>query len=266
MAGMIKLALVTGASSGIGKAFAQRLAAEGYDLVVVGRQADRLDELAASLSTVTVRAVVADLSTDAGVDAVSEICAAESLSMLVNNAGVAHYMPLAELPAEKAGELIHVKVVAPTMLTRAAVGGMQARGQGVIINVAGMIAFSGPAPHAQMPRRAVYAGTLAHLVAMSQTLHAELEGTGVTVQVLCPGVVATQFHERQGLDLSSVARMSAQDVVTASLRGLELGEVVCAPGVEDARLLDAIAQADLAAFAAQSPELASRYRTKEALH
>jgi short-subunit dehydrogenase len=136
---------------------------------------------------------------------------------------------------------------------------MQARGEGTIINVAGMIAFSGPAPQSVMPRRAVYAGTLAYLVAMSQTLHAELEGTGVRVQVLCPGVVATEFHTRQGMDLSAVPRMSAQDVVTAGLRGLELGEVVCAPGVEDAGLLTAVFDADLAAFGGQSPQLATRY-------
>ena len=95
---------------------------------------------------------------------------------------------------------------------------------------------------------------------MSQTLQAELEGTGVTVQVVCPGVVATEFHQRQGLDLSAVPRMSAEDVVTASLRGLELGEVVCAPGVERADLLEAVFQADLAAFGAQAPHLAQRYR------
>ncbi|WP_415854905.1 SDR family NAD(P)-dependent oxidoreductase [Sinomonas sp. G460-2] len=257
---MSKLALVTGATSGIGRAFAERLAADGYDLVIVGRRAERLEEFATTHPEVAVRTVAADLSTPEGIDAVAEICAAEPLTMLVNNAGVAHYMPLAELPAEKAAELVSVKVLAPTMLTRAAVGGMQARGEGTIINVAGMIAFGGPAPHAQMPRRAVYGGSLAYLVAMSQTLSAELEGTGVTVQVVCPGVVATEFHERQGLDLSMVPRMSAADVVTASLRGLELGETVCAPGVENAQLLDEVFNADLAAFGAQSPDLATRYR------
>ena len=76
----------------------------------------------------------------------------------------------------------------------------------------------------------------------------------------CPGVVATEFHQRQGLDLSAVPRMSADDVVTASLRGLELGEVVCAPGVERSDLLEAVFQADLAAFGAQAPQLAERYR------
>ena len=257
---MSKLALVTGASSGIGWAFAQRLAADGYDLVAVGRRLDRLKELAASLAGVQIEPLAADLSTDEGVDTVARVCATQPLTMLVNNAGVAHYMPIAGLPADKARELVHVKVVAPTMLIRAAVPGMVARGAGTIVNVAGMIAFSGPSQQAQLPRRAVYAGTLAHLVAMTQVLHEELKPEGLQLQVLCPGVVATEFHVRQGLDLSAVPRMSAEDVVTASLRGLELGEVVCAPGVEDASLLDAVSRADLAAFAAQSPQLAKRYR------
>jgi short-subunit dehydrogenase len=258
---MTKLALVTGASSGIGAAFATRLAADGYDLVAVGRRVDRLEALAASLAHVNVQTLTADLSTDDGVDLVAEVCASQPITMLVNNAGVAHYMPIAQLPADKARELTHVKVVAPTMLIRAAVPGMVERGGGTIINVAGMIAFSGPAPQEQLPRRAVYAGALAHLVTMTQVLHEELAGEGLRFQVVCPGVVATEFHERQGLDLSAVPRMSADDVVTASLRGLELGEVVCAPGVEDASLLAAVFQADLAAFAAQSPQLAKRYRT-----
>jgi len=257
-----RLALVTGASSGIGRAFARRLGADGYDLVIVGRRRDRLEELVAALPNVKVRPLVADLGTDAGVETVAEICAGEALTMLVNNAGVAHYMPFIALPADKASELLHVKVVAPTMLARAAAPGMVARGEGTIINVSGMLAFSGPAPIEQLPlRRAVYTGALAHIVALSQALHEELKSHGLRIQALCPGVVATEFHERQGLDLSSMPRMSADDVVTASLRGLALGEVVCAPGVERSDLLDAVFNADLAAFAAQSPQLAQRYRT-----
>jgi short-subunit dehydrogenase len=228
--------------------------------VIVGRREERLAEFADGHPEVKVRIVAADLSTREGVDRVAGICATVPLTLLVNNAGVAHYMPLAGLPAGKAAELMNVKVLAPTMLARATVAGMQERGAGTIVNVAGMIAFSGPAPRSQMSRRAVYAGTLAYLVAMSQTLSAELEGTGVAVQVVCPGVVATEFHERQGLDLSAVPRMSADDVVTAGLRGLQLGETVCAPGVEDTSLLDAVFQADLAAFGGQSRQLAGRYR------
>ena len=260
--GRTRLALITGASSGIGRAFARRLGADGYDLVLVARRRDRLEELVAALPNVKVRPLVADLGTDAGVEAVADVCASEELTMLVNNAGVAHYMPFIELPADKANELLHVKVVAPTMLARAAAPGMVARAEGTIINVSGMLAFSGPAPIEKLPlRRAVYTGTLAHIVALSQALHEELKSHGLRIQALCPGVVATEFHERQGLDLSAVPRMSADDVVTASLRGLAIGEVVCAPGVERSELLDAVFKADLAAFAAQAPQLAGRYRT-----
>jgi len=260
--GSRRLALVTGASSGIGRAFAQRLGAEGYDLVVVGRRRERLEELVTSLPDVKVDPLVADLASDAGIEAVADVCTRRPLTMLVNNAGVAHYMSFLELPADKAAELLHVKVVAPTMLARAAAPGMVARGGGTIINVSGMLAFSGPVPGERLPlRRAVYTGTLAHSVALSQALHEELKSQGVVVQALCPGVVATEFHERQGLDLSAVPRMSAGDVVTASLRGLALGEVVCAPGVERPDLLEAVFSSDIAAFAAQSPQLAQRYRT-----
>ena len=255
------LALVTGASAGIGRAFAQRLGAKGYDLLVAGRRRDRLDELVAALPDVQVRPLVADLGTDTGVAAVAEVCATEPLTMLINNAGVAYYMPFAELPAGQAAELLHVKVVAPTMLARAAVPGMVARSGGTIINVSGMLAFSGPASLEQLPlRRAVYTGALAYTLALSQAMHEELKAQGLRVQVLCPGVVATEFHERQGLDLSAVPRMSPDDVVTASLRGLELGEVVCAPGVDRSGLLDAVFHADLTAFEAQAPHLAARYQ------
>jgi uncharacterized protein len=259
---MPALALVTGASSGIGRAFAERLAHDGYDLIVVGRRRDRLDALATSLPGVAVQVVVADLSTDAGIESIAELCAAQPVAMLVNNAGVAHYMPLADLPPATARELLFVKTIAPTLLTRAALPGMIERGSGTIINVAGMIAFSGPAPAAApQGQRAVYAGTLASTVAMTQTLHAELAGTGVIVHVVCPGIVATEFHSVQGMDLSALPRMAAEDVVTAALAGIALGEVVSAPGVEDYALVEAVFGADLAAFGGQSPQLASRYRS-----
>ncbi|WP_432841430.1 SDR family NAD(P)-dependent oxidoreductase [Dactylosporangium sp. CA-092794] len=261
---MPPLALVTGASSGIGNAFARRLASDGHDLIAVGRRKDRLDSLAASLPTTHVQVVVADLATDEGVQTVAALAASQPLSVLVNNAGVAHYMPFHELPAAKARELMHVKVTAPTVLTRAAVPGMIDRQAGTVINVAGMLAFSGPAP-AAAPRaqRAIYTGTLAYTVAMTQTLHAELEHTGVRVHVVCPGIVATEFHEIQGMDLSAVPRMTADDVVTATLAGIELGETVIAPGVEDYSLIEHIFDADLAAFGNQSPRLASRYHQQQ---
>lgn len=255
------LALVTGASSGIGRAFALRLATEGYDIIAVGRQQDRLDALSDAVPEANFLSVVADLASDDGVRVVAEICALEPLSLLVNNAGVAHYMGFLDLPADKAEELVHVKVVAPTLLTQAAAKGMVARGEGTIINVAGMLGFSGPVPQSTLPlKRATYTGSLAHLIGFSQALHEELKDQGIRVQALCPGVVATEFHERQGLDLSAVPRMTAEEVVTASLKGLTMGETVCAPGLEQADLLHAVTVADLAAFAGQSPELASRYR------
>ena len=157
--GHARLALVTGASSGIGRAFARRLGHEGYDLVVVGRRSERLEELVVALPNVTVRPLVADLGTDAGVEAVADVCAREDLSMLVNNAGVSHTMAFTDLPAGKASELLHVKVVAPTMLARAAAPGMAARGEGTIINVAGMLAFGAQAPLGNACGRAAYVGT-----------------------------------------------------------------------------------------------------------
>jgi short-subunit dehydrogenase len=259
---LAQLALVTGASSGIGAAYAKRLGELGFDLIVVGRRLERLEELADSLSAVEVQILVADLATDAGIDEVATVCSARPLSMLVNNAGVAHYMAMAELPADKARELIHVKTVAPTMLIRAALPGMLERGAGTIVNVAGMLAFAGSAPLGAGAGRATYTGTLALLVAMTQSLNQELADTPVRVQVLCPGIVATEFHERQGMDLSAVPRMAAAGVVLASLRGLELGEVLCAPGVEDTSLLDQVTTADLAAFGGQSTQLAQRYLTR----
>jgi uncharacterized protein len=260
------LALVTGASSGIGEAFARRLARDGYDLVLVARRAGRLAAVADALSEVTAEVIVADLATRDGIDVVADICATWPISILVNNAGVAHYMPLAELPAASARELVAVKALAPVMLTRAALPGMIERGAGTIISIAGMLAFSGPAPAtAPQGQRAVYVGTLAGTVAMSQTLAAEIRGTGVGVHVVCPGVVATEFHSVQGMDLSAVPRMSAEDVVTATLAGIELGETVICPGLEDPDLLTAVFDAELAAFGGgQRPELASRYRADAA--
>ena len=258
---MSGLAVVTGASSGIGREYARRLASRGLDLIVTGRRQERLDELKAEFPEVRVQTVVADLATPDGIGQVITALSDRPVTMLVNNAGVAHYKAFVELAPEEAAELVGVKVLAPTLLARAVAPGMVARGAGRIVNVSGMIAFSGPATLEQVPlRRAVYAAALAHSVALSQTLHAELSPHGIQVQALCPGVVATEFHERQGLDLSAVPRMSAADVVTAGLRGLELGETVTAPGVERDDLLRGIFAAGLAAFGAQSPHLAARYR------
>ena len=256
-----RIALITGASSGIGRAFALRLGKQGGKIIAVGRRGDRLQDLVAALPDVEVQPVVADLATADGLATVAAICECEPLTLLVNNAGVSHYKSFTELPAEEAAEVLQVKVVAPTLLARAAAHGMIARGGGTIINVAGMLAFGAAAPLGKAAGRAVYVAALAHLVAFSEALHEERGTAGLTVQALCPGIVATEFHQRQGIDLSAVPRMSADDVVTASLRGLELRELICAPGVERSELIAACTRADLAAFGAQSPNLARRYHS-----
>lgn len=254
-----RLALVTGATSGIGQAFARRLASKGYDVIAVGRRQARLDALVAEFPAGQVRAVVADLSTPEGVSRVSEICRQEPLTLLINNAGVSHYMGFTELPAEKANELLQVKVIAPTLLAHAAAPGMAERKKGTLLNVAGMLAFGATAPLGQAAGRATYVAALSHLVSLSLALHEELKPAGLQVQVLCPGVVATEFHTRQGMDLSAIPRMSAEEVVTASLKALDTGEVICAPGVEDVTLLGRALNANLQAFGGQSPKLATRY-------
>lgn len=165
----------------------------------MGRQRDRLNELVAELPTIGVQVLVADLATDAGVKAVAEVCETRDVTLLVNNAGVAHYMPFALLPNEKAAELLHVKVVAPTMLSRAVVPGMIARGAGGIINVPGMLAISGAAPIDKLPlRRAVYVGTCAHIVALSQVLAEELKPHGLQVQALLSGSSCDRISRTPG--------------------------------------------------------------------
>jgi short-subunit dehydrogenase len=256
-------ALVTGASSGIGAAYAVALAARGHDLILTGRRAERLDAVAAPLRAAgaAVETVVADLGTHDGTARVAELCRTRPLALLVNNAGLAHYMPFAKLPPERAFEVMHVNAVAAVELSRAALDGLLARGAGAIVNVASLLAWSGELANPRLPARAVYAATKSFLVTFTQVLAAELAGTGVRAQVCCPGIVATEFHSRQGVDLSALPRMTAEDVVTASLADLDAGVVVSLPGVEDLSELDAVAAAHGGLMmSTQKPTLAGRYR------
>jgi len=263
-------ALVTGASSGIGTAFAERLAKDGYDLIVVARRRDRLEELAKRLQEshkVNVEVLTADLSKRDSLLAVEKRIAEESaLEMLVNNAGFGGYMAFVELDPDKAEELINLQVLATARLTRAALPGMVKRGSGSIINVSSRLAFSGSLGSSQMPKRATYAGTKAFINTFSQLVQSELEGTGVQIQALCPGVTRTEFHTVQGIDPNrypAAIVMSPEDVVSASLAGLKLGEVICVPALEDVNLLTKIHE-DERKFSetSRTGSVAQRYRSR----
>lgn len=251
-------ALVTGASSGIGEAYARRLAADGYGVVAVGRRRERLEALAAEAGGVEV--VEADLATPEGLAAAREAALAAPLDLLVNNAALAHYAPFVELDPARANELVELNVLAPVALTRAVLPGMVERGSGAVVNVASLLAFSGEWDGPFVPKRAVYAASKAFLLMFTQVLALELRETGVRVQVLCPGVVRTEFHSRQGMDMSGRTRMEPDDVVTASLADLERGVVVSAPGVEDEDAFAAIGAAQaVVAASTGATALASRY-------
>ena len=261
---MTKLALVTGASSGIGEAYAERLAADGFDLLVVARRQERLEELAERLGNehdVAVRSIRADLGDVAEAQRLCDEIRDSDVELLVNNAGLAHYMRFADLPPERATELVQLNALAPVLLTRAVLPGMMERGRGSVINVASLLAFSGPLDAPHIPPRAVYAATKSFVVTFSQILAQEVAESGVRVQVVCPGVVRTEFHTRQGLDLSAVPRMEARDLVDASLADLEQGVVLSIPALDDLDALDRLEAVDheLAA-AARTPELPERYR------
>ena len=263
---MAGLAVVTGASSGIGEAYAERLTADGWDLVVVARRGDRLGELAARLTeahAVTVRAIQADLSRSEEVERVGGEIGALPVDMLVNNAGLAHYMPFADLPPGQAAELVDLNVVAPVLLTRAVLPGMLARSRGTVINIASLLAFSGAVPTGFLPSRAVYAGTKSFLVTFSQALAAEVRGRGVKVQVVCPGVVRTEFHSRQGMDVSALPQMEPGQLVAASLADLADGLTVSVPGLDDTDPLARLQAASLElVVASRTAELPARYRRK----
>jgi uncharacterized protein len=262
-------ALVTGASSGLGAAFAARLAREGYNLVIVARRRESLEALARQLEekhAVKVQVHAADLTQPGELRAVEERLAQDpALELLVNNAGFGGFMPFVDLDADRAEELIRLQVIAVTRLTRAILPGMIARGRGTIINVSSRLAFSGSLAAPAMPKRATYSGTKAYINTFTQLLHGELEGTGVKVQALCPGVVRTEFHEHVGVNPDSFPTglvMSPEDVVQASIAGLERGEVICVPALEDESLLTRVDESQRQLFEqSRSGSLAARYRS-----
>jgi short-subunit dehydrogenase len=233
-------ALITGASSGIGAIYADRLARRGHDLILVARNQSRLEALAARLRDETGRSVEivsADLNNDADLHRVETILRTNStIAMLVNNAGVGGAAPLLASDVDAMDRMIRLNVLALTRLTYAAVPAFVARGGGTIINIASIVAIS------PETLNGVYGGSKAFVLAFSQSLQHELADKGVRVQAVLPGATATEFWDIAGLPVSNLPAeivMSAQDVVDAALAGLDQGETVTIPSLENKAEWDA---------------------------
>ena len=225
------MALVTGASSGIGNTFARRLAAAGSDLVVVARRRDRLDALAAELASahsVAVETLVADL---ADPDQLATVEARlldpdRPIDLLVNNAGAGGHGLYSSLPADDVEAMVRLNLVAPARLTSAALPAMVARGSGGIVNVS---SISGEQP---IPYVATYAATKAFLTSLSESLNEELRGKGVAVTAVLPGFTRSEFHDRadMGRRIPGPLWMTAEEVVDSALAAVARGDAVCVPG------------------------------------
>lgn len=227
-------AVVTGASSGIGEAVARRLAAEGADLVLVARDRTRLEALAADLGPyhgVDVEVLDADLSTVEGRGAVEARLSdgAAPVDLLVNNAGFGTTGDLVDLDPEAEDRQVQVNVLAVLRLTRAALPGMVERGRGTVVNVASL---AGLYP---TPGTATYGATKAFVCSLTDALHEELRGTGVTATAVLPGFTRTEFQERAGWRpqayLPDAVWMTADEVAAAALDGAAAGRARVVPGV-----------------------------------
>ncbi|MGI8810280.1 MAG: SDR family NAD(P)-dependent oxidoreductase [Acidimicrobiales bacterium] len=227
------VALVTGASSGIGRAIAVQLAADGSDLIVVARRRDRLEALAGELRHahgVQVDVLVADVTVPEELATVEERLrhGAPPVDLLVNNAGAGGQGAFADIPLDWQESQIRLNVLAPVRLTHAALEGMLARSQGGILNVSSIAGLQ-PMPHV-----ATYAATKAYLSSFSHALHEEVRHRGVTVTNLLPGFTRTEFHEAAGMNRSIVpglAWMKADTVARSGLRAVARGRAQCVPGL-----------------------------------
>lgn len=234
MAGSRPVALVTGASAGIGRELAAVLAREGHDLVLVARREAEMVELARRLERdhgATSRVVPVDLAqSDAASQVVKAIGADAVVDVLVNNAGFGGHGRFAETDRDRELRMLAVNVVALTDLTKLLLPGMVARGRGRILNVASTAGFQ-PGPY-----MAVYYASKAYVVSLSQAIAEELTGTGVTVTALCPGVTESEFHAVAGTDGKPLARavqMSARSVAEAGVQGMLAGRTLVIPGVHN---------------------------------
>jgi short-subunit dehydrogenase len=228
-------AVITGASSGIGAIYADRLARRGYDLILVARNRDRLSEVAQRITAATGRSVQifpADLTNALDVTGVENLLRTDpSISMLVNNAGMGATAPLLESDAGRMSEIIAINVDALTRLTYAAVPGFVQRGGGTVINIASIV---GVAPEIL---NGVYGASKAYVVAFTRSLHHELAEKGLRVQAVLPGATATDFWELSGKPVSELPSsivMSVDDMVDAALAGFDQGELFTIPALPDA--------------------------------
>lgn len=225
-------ALITGASTGIGAIYADRLAKRGHDLILVARNKERLASLARRIASDTgrkVETVQADLSAPADLKRVEDILRTHAgISLLVNNAGVGATGPILGSDVDKMEDMIHLNVTALTRLTYAAVPAFVARGNGTIINISSIVAIA--------PERlnGVYGGSKAFVLALTHSLAHELADKGVRVQAVLPGATATEFWDIAGTPVHQLPAeivMSAEDMVDAALAGLDLGETVTIPAL-----------------------------------
>ncbi|MGY3230331.1 short-subunit dehydrogenase [Luteibacter sp. HA06] len=255
-------AIVTGASSGIGKVYAERLAARGYDLILVARRLDRLDALAASVRESTgrtVSTVKADLGQRDGVATVEKILADDpSVTLLVNNAGISLEGSILENDGAAIEQLLAINTTAPTLLTAAAAKIFLARDKGGIINIASVLAY---APEMM---DGIYSGTKSHMVNVTLGLAPKLAGTNVRIQAVLPGATRTDIWEQTGKNPDEIMPgmvMEVVDLVDAGMLGYDRGEVITIPGLHDEGQFIALESAR----AAMGPnlsrkEVAPRYR------
>ena len=227
-------ALITGASSGIGAVYADRLARRGYDLILVARRRDRLDTLAALIAADTGRhaeVLVADLAVKADLLALEQRLQSDpSISVLVNNAGFGAATPLVESDPDLLEAMIQLNVTALTRLTRAAAPAFVRRGSGTIINIASIVAV---APELL---NGTYSGSKAYVVNFTQSLHHELSAKGIQVQAVLPGATRTEFRDVLGYpvhNLKDETVMSAGDLVDAALAALDQHELITIPSLPD---------------------------------
>lgn len=256
-----KIALITGASSGIGAVYADRLAARGYDLILVARREDRLETLAAKITQAygrEVQTIGADLVNPADLTRVESLLAGNpAIQVLVNNAGLARLHPLAQSSVEDSTTQIALNITALTRLTHAALPGMLVRNEGLIINVASVLGVH------SLPVSSVYSGTKSYVLAFSRGLQSELAETGVKVQIVLPAATATEIWDASGIPLSALEQesvMTTENLVDAALAGLDQGETITWPSVADGSLWETYDAARGALFAAtQTGKPAPRY-------